>query len=336
MQRVLVIAAVIVLVVASIGVGALTANWPFWRRAWAWHAADGNWPSALPGPHAIVRGDGGAPLEFANAMDDVRAVAASARTQLLLRVRGGGADAWVASGSSTDEIIDGHGLAPVMLAALFAQLEQQHPGLLDQPAGRWIDAWRQDARGATTPRQLLAQLEGGIGAPYAFAPLNPFSEAAQLAAGPDFHRAGIALYDTREPGSTDITQAAAAQVLAGIATAAGNSPFHVVLERELWSTLAASDAILMLDRRRGTAASHCCLQATAADWLRLALRLATHRAAKDAGHTLVMGTGGRVLVAGPGPAALLWVGEGDPPSGLETLLAGPDTGRAAAEPAPVQ
>lgn len=328
MQRVLVIAVVTLLVVASIGVGALTANWPFWRRAWMWHAADGGWPSALPGPHAVVRGAGGVPLAFAPAMDDMQAVAAAARTHLLLRARGNSADAWIAPGNSHDDVIDGRGLAPAVLTALFAQLEQQHPGLLDQPAGAWIDAWRQDVRGATTPRQLLALLEAGIARPYAFAPLNPFSQAARLAAGPDFHGAGISLFDTRAPGGS-ATQAAAAQVLASIAAAAANAPFAAVLERELWSTLAAGDALLLLDRRRGAAALHCCVRATAADWLRLGLRLAMQRPGDDRGSPVALNTIGRVLLAGPGPAALLWVGEGDPPSGLETLLG-------AAKPVPVQ
>lgn len=334
MQRVLVIAAVIALVTASIGVGALTANWPFWRRAWVWHAADGGWPSAMPGPHAVVRGSGGAPLGFAPATDDLRAVAASARTHLLLRARGDGADAWVAPGGDADELIDARGLAPAVLLALFARLEQHHPGLIDKPTGAWIDAWRQDARGATTPRQLLAMIEGGLDAPHVSSPLNPFSLSAQLAAGPDFQRAAILLFDTRESSGSSIVQAAAAQVLAGIAAAAGGASFAVVLEHELWSTLARGDALLVLDRRRGAAAAHCCLRATAADWLRLGLFLAMHRPGSSA-TPLAIATGGRALLAGPGPSALLWVGEGDPPSGLETLLA-PTNPTRAAEPVPVQ
>src|SRR5688572_17795561 len=99
MQRVVVILAVILLVLASLGVGALTANWPFWRRAWAWHAAGGNWPPDLSGPHVVVRGGGGAPLRFATASPDLAAAAGSARTQLLLRARAGEAEAWFAPGS---------------------------------------------------------------------------------------------------------------------------------------------------------------------------------------------------------------------------------------------
>jgi hypothetical protein len=333
MQRVLVIAAVIVLVTVSVGVGALTANWPFWRRAWTWHAADGGWPSAMPGPHVVVRG-GRQPLHFAPATDDMRAVAASARTHLLLRARDGGTAAWVAPGSTAEDIIDARGMTPAVLFALFARLEQQQPGLLDKPAGAWVDAWRQDVRGATTPRQLLASLDGGIQAPHAASPLNPFSLSAQLASGPDFRRAGTLLFDTREGSASTITRAAAAQVLAAIAAAAGGAPFDMVLERELWSTLAAGDAVLMLDRRRGAAAMHCCLKARAEDWLRLGLFLATQNPGGSAG-PLAIATTGRAMLAGPGPSALLWVGDGDPPSGLETLLPAAHPA-GTAEPVPVQ
>jgi hypothetical protein len=270
-----------------------------------------------------VRGGGGVPLDFTAALPDLGAVAATARTRLLVRARAGGADAWFASGSSAGEIIDGRGLTPLLLTALFAQLERQQPGLLDRPAGAWIDAWRQDVRGAVTPRQLLARLEGGIASRPAFTPLNPFSPAAQLMSGPDFQEAGVALFDTLQSTTPGVTEAAAAQVLAGIAALAGNGAFAAVLERELWSMLATGDATLMLDRRRGFAAVHCCLRAGVADWLRLGLHLAMVDPAKRGAGRWTAATGGRVLLIAPGPAALLWVGEGDPPSGLEMLLAAP-------------
>src|SRR5690606_15152997 len=189
MQRVLVILSVIVLVTASLGVGALAANWPFWRRAWAWHAADGGLPPQLPGPHQTVRGGDGVPLRFEVAAADLAVAAARADTQLLLRVRGGVADAWRATGADESVPVDGHGMAAALLAPLFMQLEARHPGLLDRPVGAWIQAWRQDQRGALTPRELLELIAGGIEAPPAAAPLNPFSARARLASGPGFQRA---------------------------------------------------------------------------------------------------------------------------------------------------
>jgi hypothetical protein len=319
MQRALVIVSLVFLVLASLGVGALTAHWPFWRRAWTWHAAAANWPHELPGPHAIVRGAEGVPLRFAAASFDLTQAAGNARTSALLRVRSGHAEAWFAPGNNEHMRVDGHGLTTLVLAPLFDQLAASHPGLLDQPVGAWLPTWRQDARGAIVPRELLARVGAGIATPPAFAVFNPFSARAQLASGPDFTAAALSVFDPADTASA-AQQMSAAQLLATVAAAAGGTPFALALERELWSRVAVADASVLLDRRHGTAAAHCCLTATAADWVRLGLRLADS-GTRTTGVQVYRSTG-RILAVGSGPAALLWVGEGEPPPGLETLLTG--------------
>ncbi|HUG72467.1 MAG TPA: hypothetical protein VMK82_03480 [Steroidobacteraceae bacterium] len=321
MQRVLVILTVILLVTVSLGVGALTADWPFWRRAWAWHVADGGWPSALPGPHAALSGGGGAPLRFEAASAELAAAAGKARTQLLLRARDGQADAWFAAPDSAGHtLIDGRGLTAVVLIALFDVLALKHPGLLDRPVGAFLDELRQDQRGALTPRALLAQVGHGFDAPPARTPLNPFSAAARLVSGPDFREAALAAFDPVD-AARGTAPAAAAQLLASVAATVEGENFAAVLEREFWSAAATADATLPLDRRRGTAAAHCCLQAAATDWLRLGLAVAATGAPYDAVRTFT--TAGRILVVGASGQAVFWAGEGAPPSGLEMLLAGP-------------
>lgn len=315
MQRVLVIVSVIVLVTASLGVGALAANWPFWRRAWAWHAADGGWPLQLPGPHQTLRGGDGVPLQFEVAAADLTAAAARAETQLLLRVRGGVADAWRAPGADESAPVDGHGLAAALLAPLFMQLEARHPGLLERPIGAWIEAWRQDQRGALTPRELLELIAAGIGEPPAATPLNPFSARARLASGPGFQRAAQLAFTA----SGEHRAAAAAQLLASVAAAVEGRPFADVLQTGLWARIASADASVMLDRRLGVAAAHCCIRAAPADWLRLGLHLS--QAAHDA-PTQVLRSAGRALVASP-DGAIFWMGQGPAPSGLEMLLQSP-------------
>lgn len=321
MQRLLVSLAMIALVVASLGVGALTAHWPFWRRAWAWQIAPDGWPARLTGPVVVIQGGGGVPLRFEAAGTDLQAAASSARTRLLLRVQGGRADAWFASGMDEHEPVDGRSLAAALLPPLFNALQAEYPGLLDAPVGATIEAWRQDARGALTVRDLLGHAGDGGSWREAITPLNPFSPAAQLASGPDFHRAALALFDpSTAAGRTSAP--AAMQLLASIAAAAEGSDFATVLERRLWSGFAAGEATLWLDRPRGQAAAHCCLVAAAGDWLRLGLHLAGSEAATAAaGGLLSFAAEGRALLVLPGQAAaLLWVGAGEPPSGLEGLL----------------
>lgn len=323
MQRGVVIVAVVLLVTASLGVGALAAHWPFWRRAWTWHASGSAWPGELSGPQVVVRG-GTAPLRLAPASAQLAAAAATARTQLLLRSREGHAEAWMAAGYTPHTAIDGRGLSVLVLAPLFETLAQKHQGLLDRPVGAWLDAWQQDHRGALTPRELLARLEGGISTRPQFPALNPFSSSAQLASGPDFQLAALNVFKPAAPPVPGMLPAAAAQLLAGIAATVEGLPFASVLERELWSRVAAQEATLLLDHRRGAAAAHCCLRASAADWLHLGLRLAASPAEGGASPVRSWNTDGRVLMVSPaGTSAVLWIGEGDPPSGLEMLLAPP-------------
>ena len=145
-----------------------------------------------------------------------------------------------------------------------------------------------------------------------------------------------------------------AQLLALVAARVEGVSFGEVVQKKLWSRIAARDAIAMLDHRRGDVAAHCCLRASMGDWLRLGLVLASDGRKKDValwppGFTtqllaaspvhegyglgfnlvaprpnrqlLVSTSGGRELIIAPASgAALLWVGEGAPPPGLAQLL----------------
>jgi CubicO group peptidase (beta-lactamase class C family) len=318
MQRVLVIVAVIVLVMVSLGVGALSANWPFWRRAWSWHAGAEGWPSVLTGARTIVQGGGATPLDFAAAAPELAAAAASADTHALLRVRSGQADAWFAPGFDATTLVDARGLTRLLLWPLYHQLEADHPALLDQPVGAWLDAWRQDQRGAITLRELLHLATSELQAPPAPSPLNPFLSRSRLASGGNFERAALAVFDRdAAPGAN---APAAAQLLAAVAEEVEGRPYAQVLQSGLWSHLAARDAVLMLDRRRGQASAHCCMQATLSDWLQAGLALT--RIEGDAPAARHFTTAGRTLWLQPPGAAVLWVGAGSPPSALENLLDG--------------
>jgi len=314
MQRVLVIVAVMVLVTVSLGVGALSANWPFWRRAWSWHTGADGWPATLTGAQTIVQGGGASPLDFAAAAPELAAAAASADTHALLRVRGGQADAWFAPGFDATSLIDARGLTRLLLWPLYQQLEADHPGLLDQPVGAWLATWRQDQRGSLTVSELLNLATRELHAPPAPAPLNPFRARSRLASGSNFERAALAVFDRdAAPGAN---APAAAQLLAAVAEEVQGRPYAQVLESALWSKLAADDAVMMLDRRRGQAAAHCCMRASAADWLRAGLRLNPAEGLRN------YGAAGRTLWVQPPDSAVLWIGSGEPPSALETLLAG--------------
>lgn len=353
MQRALVILTVILLVTVSLGVGALAAHWPFWRRAWQWQADSAGWPARLAGPVRVLHGGADALHLTFREDETLAAVAAAGDSHALMVASGdGGVDAWFAPGIDAHSVVDGRGLATALLAPLFAILGDIHPGLLDRPVGASLDEWRGNARGAITPRQLFWQLSGlPAGNPD---PFNPFSARAQLAAGPDFERAALAWRPAWPPGTHFEESPANAQLLSLVAARVDGAAYAEVLERRLWSRFAAGDGIALLDHRRGGIAAHCCVKASLADWLRLALLLAAdgrisgsalwatgfieELGAASPVHgsfglgfqlvplpegriALALGSGGRhMLIAPHARIALLWIGEGQPPDGLERLL----------------
>ena len=352
MQRMLVIAAVIALVTVSLGVGLLAAHWPFWHRAWQWHASPTGWPATIEGSVRTIRAGDAAPVIAVRDDPVVAEVAGTASTQALLRSAGdGNVDAWFATGVDTQTLVDWRGLSDLVLLPLYAQLLGEHPDLLDAPVGASLPQWSEDRRGAITPRQLFWQLSGMPAGD--FTPLNPFNARAQLAAGPDFRRTALRWQPVWPPGSHFEESPVNAQLLALVAANIDGVPFAEVLERRLWSRIAADDAIVMLDHRRGDMAAHCCIRASIGDWLRLAQQVisggssgapsgkpgfdaqlaAASPVHEDYGfgfrmstpgpdrQLLIAGTAGRqLLIETRTGTVLLWVGEGAAPPGLAQLL----------------
>jgi CubicO group peptidase (beta-lactamase class C family) len=353
MQRMLVIVAVTVLVTASLGVGSLAAHWPFWQRAWQWHHSGSGWPDELTGAQMQLHGGSAAQLLDVHPAQDLAAAVGSTATRALLRAGPDGrVDAWFAPGVNAESVVDWRGLTPMVLVPLYAQLAAEHAGLLDAPIGAWLPDWSADRRGAITARQLFWQLAGMPAE--TFTPLNPFSARAQLASGPDFGRAAMRWQPVWPPGSHFEESPVNAQLLAVLVAHVEDARFADVLQKRLWSRLAADDAIVMLDHRAGDMSAHCCLRATLADWLRLSLLLASDgrvggaaqwppgfaaqmtaaspvhsgfglgfevRSPRPNQVLLVATSTGRQVMVEPGHSSvLLWVGEGEPPPDLARLL----------------
>jgi CubicO group peptidase (beta-lactamase class C family) len=354
MQRALIVVVILILLIASLAVGTLAAHWPFWQRAWSWQFAADGWPEQLPGPSVMLKAaPNAAPLRVAPDAQLAHIAMGSNTELLMLGDRAGGVRAYFAADRNERSSIDGRGLAAGLIAPLYgALIANGHAGLLDEPVGTRIESWRDTPRGAITPRQLLWQLSGLAAEP--FRPLNPASRRAQLASGPDFDRATLHTRLAYPPGSHFDESPANAQVLAVLASKLDGASFAQVLEKDLWARFAAEPATGMLDHRRGHLAAHCCLRASAADWLRLGLLVADdgrangrqilpagyvrqmtlsspvhpgyglgYRVQAGAGGAplLVLQTAGRMLIAAPGTGrALLWVGSGMPPAALEQLL----------------
>jgi len=353
MQRMLVTAAVIALVLASLAVGALAAHWPFWQRAWQWQTAAGPWPAELAGPGEVLRAsDAPLPLRLvADARLSPRAGDDPTQLVIVGDVQGWGAY-WSAPSVDIHSPVDARGLATALLAPLFGALQQQSARpVLDEPVRALLDEWRDDARGAITPRQLLWEMSGLDAG--RFVPFNPFSPRAQLASGPDFNRAALRTPLAWPPGSHFEPSPANAQLLSLLAGRLGGGSYAFALQQHLWGRIAEHDARGLLDHRRGNLAAHCCLQAAPVDWLRVGLLLARNGmvgtgrllpegyvaqmtqaspvhpafglgyqlAGSGESPVLRVATSGRRLDISPRTGrAVLWMGEGVPPRWLDELL----------------
>jgi hypothetical protein len=353
MQRALVILAVFMLVTLALAAGALASNWPFWERAWQWQKSTDGWPDALPGPTQILRGgNAGLTLHF-DADPALASITAGTDTRILLLAGiDGRGSAFFAPGYSEDSLLDGRGLAAGLQAPLYGILAARwFPGLLDSAGIQGIGR-QADTRAGITPRQLLWQLSGYPADD--FRPLDPFSARAQLASGPDFERAALRWKQTWPAGSHFEASPVNQQMLAVLAVRLTDIPYAQLLEQLLWSQMARADAIVLLDHPRGGMAAHCCLRATAGDWLRLGLLLADggrigdrqllpagfvdemamdspvhpgqglgYRVAEipGVGQVFSLGTAGRLLLVAPASRrAVLWVGTGPFPNRLPQLL----------------
>ena len=138
MRRLLVTFCLVWLVLASLAVGVLAADWPFWQRAWHWHAAPSGYPDHVPGSWlGLGRGAGSALPEAEPASPEGAALlqlAAKYATQALLVTRGDTTLAqYYGVGVNADTLLQGRGLTELILAPLYGVARLTGRDLLDKP-----------------------------------------------------------------------------------------------------------------------------------------------------------------------------------------------------------
>ena len=282
MRRVGVLAAIIAAV--AVLAAALVVDWRFWYRWNTLPEDPGEWPASYYQPVVEVAGS---PREFFPAAegaqltidaDTLEAAANWAENHngvALLVLHHGVIQLeryWQDIGP--DSLFTGRAMTRSLLPPLVAIAMQEGAiESLDDPVGRYLDDWRDDARGAITVRQLLRNLSGLENPPLAGDP-DPFSKNARISLGSDFRAAALDFDLENVPGEFFAFSNANAQLVGAVLESATGEAYEDYLNSRLWAPLGAGPAQLYMDRPGGMPAVYCCYRATPRDWLRYGAALA--------------------------------------------------------------
>lgn len=152
------------------------------------------------------------------------------------------------------------GLVPGLMTLLVGIAVQDGTiASIDDPISRYLPEWEGDGRGRITLRQLL---EGSSGL-----------EAPAAPAGDDAVAWTLSASLVAEPGTRFSPSRFEAQLLGVVLARARRQPVTDYLSEALWQPLGARDASLQSGSRTAVAYLHCCMKATARDWLRPGLLL---------------------------------------------------------------
>jgi CubicO group peptidase (beta-lactamase class C family) len=297
MRRVLTILTALVLLFVSLGIGVITADLPFWRRALQL-PLEGD---AIYLPVATLGGTSPVSAWPGETMDAAATFDALTIEECANRARGMGSRALIVMhggrlameryfvADDPRSLLPATVIArPLLAMAVGVALADGRLQSLDAPVSTWLSEWQGDARGRITLRQLLEETSGletggDIRGLLRRAPFDDTTELARFATargvrmllGNDYESSALGFRLDHEPGGFRHVSPANAQLAAVILERATGSPYEEFVDQRLWRAVGAGHAELPLDRRSGMPAAHCCWRATARDMVRVATLLAT-------------------------------------------------------------
>jgi CubicO group peptidase (beta-lactamase class C family) len=273
-KRIAWILGAILLLGVTIPVVFVASEWTYFRRMWqhpansildvAWYVpkeAVAGGRGSLP---AVGPGDGSDPSAFADA---ARLAELKNAATLLVIQRGRVALERHWHGHRASDWTNSASMAKSITALLIGiALHEGKIGSLDDPAAKWITAWRDDSRRRITLRHLL-QMHAGLRPMGAYE--DPFSDASYLALGTDLRYVVDNVPAEAEPGRRFDYNDVNFQALGFVLEAATGRRYADYLSEKLWQPIGAGEAALWLDRDRGSARTFGYLFATASDWGRV-------------------------------------------------------------------
>ena len=297
LRRVLLVITVALLLAVSGVVGIVAADWPFWKRSLAISQLKdgGEWPESFYQPVARIDGGGqgaffpaAAPGEATidpAALEAAAAWAEANNSAALLVLHDGRVQFeryW--QGMSAEQLFSGRALSRSLVGLAFGFAVAEGRLALDDPAGKHLEEWRDDARGRITLRQLLQNISGLEEVPLTATVAPPgaswwqradalresyLGKNARLALGSDSAGVALSFGLTEPPGSRFAFSNTNSQVLGVILERATGEPYERFVESRLWRLLGAGVGEFYMDRANGMPAVYCCYRATPRDFLRL-------------------------------------------------------------------
>jgi CubicO group peptidase (beta-lactamase class C family) len=282
MRRVLTFLTAIALVLVSLCIGLVTADLPFWRRAFDLPLAPGESyvPTVRVGSRPVGTIAAVEPAE--NSIDPARLEAAAELARaagaeaLLVAHRGRLQLERVFDGRTSPFALRSADFLARPLAALAIGIAHGDGKIasLDDPVSKYLHEWEDSPRGAITVRQLLNEtsgLETGADAaqvlasrPFAAWELMPrfaTSRGVRLLLGNDFESTALGFRLDHEPGGFFNISPVNTQLAAVIVERATATPYERFLEDRVLTPSSGLPVELQMDRRSGMPAAHCCLRA---------------------------------------------------------------------------
>jgi CubicO group peptidase (beta-lactamase class C family) len=316
MRRVLTILTVTVLVAGSLAVGTLTADLPFWRRAF-------DLPLASSENYRPTLEIGAAPSGAHESVDparnsiDLAALSAAADST---RAAGGAALLVARSGElQREDYFQGGGDLHVLrpadflarpLASIAAGLALADGDIqsLDDRVEKYLPEWDDEPRGRITLRQLLSETSGlaeGVDAARVLGS-RPFSDwsrlpdfatsrGVRLLLGNDFESTALGFELDHEPGGFFNASPVNTQLAAVIIERVTKMPYERFLEVRLLAPAKLFHMQLQMDRRSGMPAAHCCLRTLSRNVLEIGELLRKNGTVAHGKHVLPAGWVGQML-----------------------------------------
>jgi len=301
-RRVMLVVTLVLLVAGAVLLGIVAADWPYYRRVLASTRLQdgGEWREEFYQPVATIDGGGqgaffpaagpeGTSIDPAALVAAARWAEANNSDALLVLHRGRLQLERYWQGTGADTLLSGRAMSRSLVGLVYGAAVVDGKLALDDPASRYLDEWRGDARGAITIRQLLQNVSGLEEVPTAGVPLaadaGALARAAafvriaadrntRLALGTDFAAAALSFPLAHEPGGRFAFSNANSQLLGVILERATGTPFERYVEQKLWAPLGAGTGEFHMDHASGMPAVYCCFRASPRDWLRLGALLA--------------------------------------------------------------